>query len=73
MNRLRLSRTSFEKIFIYLFGCTVLVVVCGIFELEHVGSSSLTRGPPELRVQSLSHWTSREVPRMSDSNPSLLI
>ena len=38
-----------------------------------MGSSSLTRGPPELRVQSLSHWTSRGIPRMSDSNLSLLI
>ena len=38
-----------------------------------MGSSSLTGGSPELRAKSLSHCTSREVPRMSDSNPSLLI
>jgi len=34
-------------------------------KLSHVGSSSLTRdqmGAPELGEQSLSHWTTREVP-----------
>ena len=36
-----------------------------IFQLWHVGSSSwpqIEPGPPALRVQSLSHWTTREVP-----------
>ena len=50
--------------------CQVLVTALRIFHLcygvwnGHVGSSSLIRepGPPELGVQSLSHWTTGEVP-----------
>ena len=40
---------------VYLFGCTRS-------ELQHVGSSSLTRAPA-LGAPSLNHWTTREVPR----------
>ena len=41
----------------------VLGLSCGTRDLylQHVGSSSLTR-PPALGAQSLSHWTTREVP-----------
>ena len=51
----------------------VLVAACGIFrggmwdlQGQHVGSSSLTCSeprPPELGAWSLSHWTTREVPK----------
>ena len=46
----------FLKIFIYLIGWS---------QLWHVGSSSLTGikpGPPALGAQSLSNWTTKEVP-----------
>ena len=60
--------------YIYLFSCVGihdLVVAPTIFLLLllllwHVGSSSLTRDqtqPPALEAQSLSHWTTREVPQ----------
>ena len=35
--------------------------------MQHVGSSSLTRGrtpPPALGAQRLSHWATREIPKL---------
>ena len=63
---------------------SISVVACGIFsyamqsQLRHVGPSSLTSDrtwAPALGVQSLSHWTIREVPiptqiLMKDNSPS---
>lgn len=53
-------------IFIYLaapgFSCSMQNLLS---QLQHVGSSSKTRDrtqPPALEVQSLSYWTTREVP-----------
>ena len=54
-----------QCLYIYL---VVLGLSCSMQDLSlwHVGSSSLTRartwGPPALGVQSLSQWTTREVP-----------
>ena len=57
-----LNSVTFLKKCIWL--CRILVAARGIFWLQHVGSSSLTRDeprPPALEAQSLSHWTTREV------------
>ena len=51
-------QASKKKTCIYLF-------VCAGSQLQHVGSSSLTGtecGPPALGAESLSHWTTGEVP-----------
>ena len=65
---------DFLKKYLFIWPHWVLFGACGIFdlhysmrnlELQHVVSSSPTRGgpgPPALGVQSLSHWTAREVP-----------
>ena len=50
---------------VFLWLCRILVAARGIFWLQHVGFSSLTRDeprPPALEAWSLSHWTTREVP-----------
>ena len=46
---------------------------CGVWD-GHVGSSSLIRepGPPELGVQSLSHWTTGEVPYSLFTLPKIM-
>ena len=68
----------FFSIFIYLFGCTRSLLHHGgsfflsfffFSQLQHVGSSSLTRDwtqAPALGVWNLSHWTTREVPLACD-------
>ena len=48
--------------YFYLFGCTGIV---GMWDL--VLQPRIDPGPPALGVQSLSHWTNRQVP------PSLLL
>ena len=53
---------------VFLFGCTVLVVVCRIFSWGMwylVPWPGIKPGPPTLRVWSLNHWTTREVPNLS--------
>ena len=56
----------FLKIFIYLFGCTgSLVAAYGTFSCDMwdlVPEPGIERRPPALGAQSLSHWTTREVP-----------
>ena len=48
---------------VYLFGCSGS-------QLQHVGSSSLTRDQTWAPcTQSLSHWTTREVPKMFKASP----
>ena len=52
----------FKYIYLWMYSS---IWVNQIFQLWHVGSSSwpqIEPGPPALRVQSLSHWTTREVP-----------
>ena len=71
------------RVFDHSFGCAVSQVQHvrpllhpAISQLWRVGSSSLTRDPtqaPALEVQSLSHWTSREVPGLSLDNPSFVV
>ena len=60
----------FEKyllliIYVFIWLYWVLVVACSIFYLAHVGSDSdkeLNPGPLHWE-NSLSHWTTRDVPR----------
>lgn len=61
MNRLRLFKTSLKKIYLFIRLHWVLVVACGISELEHVGSSSLT-GVPLNWSESLSTVPAWEFP-----------
>ena len=52
-------------IFLYLVAPGLSCGTQGLY-LQHAGSSSLTRGwtwDPGIGMQSLSHWTTREVPR----------
>ena len=50
--------------FIYLallsLGCGMQTISCGVWDL--VPWSKIEPGPPVLGSQSLSHWTSREIP-----------
>ena len=60
----------FLKIFIYLFWlCQVLVVACELLVeacmQDLVPQPGIEPGSPALRAQSLTHWTTREVPPYS--------
>ena len=72
---LQLIWISFLKKYIYLFGYAsswlqhswslILVVTCEIFSCgmwDLVSWLGTERGPPALWTQSLSHWTTKEVP-----------
>ena len=62
-------------LFIYLWLCWVLVAACGLLAAvckllvtarmrDLVPRPGIEPGPPALGVQSLTHWTIREVPCM---------
>ena len=51
--------------YVFIYGCTGSSLQHSNSQLQHVGSSSPTRkwpGPPAVRLQSLNHWTTRQVP-----------
>ena len=64
-----------SKIYIYLFGCARSQLSCWIFSchLKTLSCSmwdlvpwpGMEPGPPALGAQSLSHWTTREVPSVA--------
>ena len=73
------------RVFVYLFIwlCCVLVVACKTFccTMQSLSCSmwdlvpwpGIQPRPPALGVQSLSQWTSREVPGLSLDNPSFVV
>ena len=60
-----LVEMSFFNIYLFIWPHSVLTEARRIVQLWHVGSSSLTEEQtqaPCIKEQSLSHWTTREVP-----------
>ena len=59
----------FLNIYLFIWLLLVLVVACGIFSCgmwDLVPWPGIEPGPPALGAQSLSHWTTREVPRTAN-------